>query len=108
MLNQYIARLVDLLPIVKDNYYHPAMRGSFSIKKVLPTIAPELGYGAREGVTHGTAAQVAYLYAAFEPTTTPARKDEIRRNLLAYCRQDTWAMVEVAYQLQGRGRRREA
>ena len=34
-----IDRLIDLLPLVREHYYHPAMRGSFSIKKVLPTIA---------------------------------------------------------------------
>jgi hypothetical protein len=103
-LNQYVDRLVDLHPLVRDNYYHPAMRGSFSIKKVLPTIAPELNYEKLDGVSDGTAAQVAYLYAAFEPTTTPQQKETYRRELLKYCQQDTWAMVEVAYHLQRKGR----
>jgi Domain of unknown function(DUF2779) len=99
---QYLPRLVDLLPIVKANYYHPAMRGSFSIKAVLPTIAPDLDYDNLDEVTDGTAAQVAYLYAALDPQTPPARKAELRERLLIYCRQDTWAMVEVAYFLQCR------
>ena len=42
LVQKYVARLVDLLPIVRDNFYHPAMRGSFSIKKVLPVVAPDL------------------------------------------------------------------
>ncbi len=99
-LNRYIARLVDLHPIVKANYYHPGMRGSYSIKAVLPTIEPDLNYGNLKEVTDGTAAQVAYLYAAFDPHTTPARKAELRDRLLTYCGQDSWAMVEVAYYLQ--------
>ena len=37
-------RIVDLLGIARDYYYHPDMRGSWSIKAVLPTIAPELDY----------------------------------------------------------------
>jgi hypothetical protein len=35
-------RLIDLLSITRANYYHPAQKGSWSIKDVLPTIAPEL------------------------------------------------------------------
>jgi hypothetical protein len=97
---QYLARLVDLHPIVRANYYHPAMRGSFSIKAVLRTIAPDLDYDILEEVTGGTAAQMAYLYAALDPLTTLERKAELRDRLLIYCRQDTWAMVEVAYLLQ--------
>jgi hypothetical protein len=76
------------------------MRGSFSIKAVFPTIAPDLDYDALDEVTDGTAAQLAYLYAALDPTTTPERKAELRDRLLIYCKQDTWAMVEVAYFLQ--------
>ena len=77
------------------------MRGSFSIKAVLPTIAPDLDYENLDEVADGAAAQVAYLYAALDPQTTPARKAELRDRLLIYCKQDTWAMVEVAYFLQG-------
>jgi hypothetical protein len=99
-VDQYLARIVDLHPIVRANYYHPAMRGSFSIKAVLPTIAPDLAYENLDEVTDGTAAQVAYLYAALDPQTTPARKAELRDRLLIYCKQDTWAMVEVSYFLQ--------
>jgi hypothetical protein len=76
------------------------MRGSYSIKAVLPTIAPDLDYGTLDEVTDGTAAQVAYLYAALDAQTTPQRKVELRERLIVYCKQDTWAMVEVAYFLQ--------
>jgi hypothetical protein len=103
-LARLIDRLVDLLPLVRDSYYHPAMRGSFSIKKVLPTIAPELDYAELGDVTDGTAAQVAYLYAVFEPGMTAERKELYRRDLLRYCARDTWAMVEVAWCLQRLGR----
>ena len=104
LLGKYVARLVDLLPLVKANFYHPAMRGSFSMKKVLPVIAPDLDYGELEEVQEGTGAQVAYLYAVFEPTTTGERKKDLENKLRTYCRQDTWAMVEVAYFLAKAGR----
>jgi hypothetical protein len=103
-LQRLIERLVDLLPMVRESYYHPAMRGSFSIKKVLPTIAPDLDYRELDSVADGTAAQVAYLYAAFDPGTTPQRREQYRQALLRYCKRDTWAMIEVAYHLQRLGR----
>jgi Domain of unknown function(DUF2779) len=103
-LQHLIERLKDLLPLVRDSYYHPAMRGSFSIKKVLPTIAPDLDYSELSTVADGTAAQVAYLYAAFDPGTTPQQRDQYRQALLRYCKRDTWAMIEVAYHLQRLGR----
>jgi hypothetical protein len=93
-------RLVDLMPIARRHYYHPAMRGSWSIKKLLPTIAPELDYGTL-AVQEGGAAQQAYT-EAIAAGTSEARRAEIRRDLLAYCRQDTLAMVTVARYLEGR------
>ena len=38
------ARLVDLLPIIRNNVHHPDFGGSFSIKRVLPALVPDLGY----------------------------------------------------------------
>lgn len=104
LLEQYIARLVDLWPLVKENFYHPAMHGSFSIKKVLPVIAPDLDYGDLDEVQEGTGAQVAYLFAVFDPATKPERKADLENKLRTYCRQDTWAMVEIAYFLAKAGR----
>ncbi len=97
LFQKYINRLFDLLPIVKQHFYDPQMRGSFSIKKVLPVIAADLDYGELEEVQEGTAAQVAYLYATLDPSTEPDRKADLDRKLRKYCRQDTWAMVEIAH-----------
>lgn len=36
------ARIADLLPIAREYYYHPGQQGRWSIKAVLPTIAPFL------------------------------------------------------------------
>ena len=90
--------------MVRKHYYHPQMRGSFSIKKVVPVIAPDLDYSELEEVQEGTGAQVAYLYAVLDPTTTPQRKADLENKLRIYCRQDTRAMVEVAYFLAQAGR----
>jgi hypothetical protein len=87
-------RIVDLLPIVRQHYYHPDMRGSFSIKAVLPTVAPHLDYGQLDEVRDGTGAQAAFEEAI--ATHTPVdRRREIERSLLEYCALDTLAMVEL-------------
>ena len=99
-----VARLVDLLPLVKDHYYHPAMRGAFGLKKVLPTIAPDLSYGELDDVQEGVGAQLAYLALISDGNLSQRDRTEKCANLLAYCKQDTWAMVEVAYFLEGRSR----
>ena len=88
------ARVVDLLPIARNRYYHPSQQGSWSIKAVLPAAVPELSYDALDGVQEGGAAMEAFV-EAIQPTTSKERKSEIERQLLAYCRLDTFAMVRL-------------
>jgi Domain of unknown function(DUF2779) len=95
------ARLVDLHPVTKANYYHPSQRGSWSIKAVLPAVAPDLSYQDLDGVKDGGMAMEAYL-EAIHPDTTAARKAEIETQLLAYCGLDTFAMVRLWQFLAGR------
>lgn len=92
-------RLVDPMPLAKAHYYHPDQRGSFSIKYVLPTIAPELDYQTLE-VADGMMAQAAY-FEAIEPDCTTKRRAEIDKALRQYCGQDTWAMVVICDRLSG-------
>ena len=87
-------RIVDLHPATRRHYYHPAMQGSWSIKAVLPTVAPELSYQSLGEVQDGLGAQLAY-FEAIKPETTAARREALRRALLHYCRQDTLALVRL-------------
>ena len=93
-IDSIIDRLVDLLPLTREYYYHPQMKGSWSIKAVLPTVAPDLDYSQLEEVKDGIGAQVAFL-EAIQPETTQDRKNEIESRLLEYCKLDTLAMVEL-------------
>ena len=93
------ARTVDLLPIARNHYYHPNQRGSWSIKKVLPTIAPELDYSMLD-VQDGGNAQAAYL-EAIEAVNDVPRVREIDTALKAYCGRDTWAMLVIYRRLLG-------
>jgi CRISPR/Cas system-associated exonuclease Cas4 (RecB family) len=92
-------RLVDPMPLVRAHYYHPDMRGSFSIKKVLPTLVPELAYDDLD-VGDGMAAQRAYV-EAIAPDCTPARRAEIDKSLRDYCGRDSWAMLALCRKLCG-------
>jgi hypothetical protein len=94
-LEKLADRLLDLHPITKKHYYHPAMRGSWSIKAILPTIAPELDYSALSGIADGMAAQRAYADAT-APDALVSRVEGNRTELLRYCKHDTLAMVRLA------------
>ena len=92
-LKPIIKRLWDLFPIIRSHYYHPAFRGSYSIKSILPAIVPSMGYGdltIREG---GQAASEYYRMVFVE--TDWIEQASIREALLRYCALDTLAMVEV-------------
>jgi len=92
-------RLVDLLPVTRACWYHRNQRGSWSIKAVLPTVAPHLDYSALE-VRDGMAAQQAYLEAA-DPLCSPERRQDIAAGLREYCQRDTEAMIVLARHLTG-------
>lgn len=46
-------RLVDLLPIARGAFYHPELRGSYSIKRVVPIAWSEPAIRAAFGPNHG-------------------------------------------------------
>jgi len=86
-------RLWDLLPVVRANVYHPGFRGSYSIKSVLPALIPAMTYEGMD-VADGGQAGLAWdrlVRGALES----AQKDSLREALLAYCAQDTLAMVRL-------------
>ena len=95
------ARLVDLEPIARQHFYHPQQEGSWSIKSVLPAIAPDLSYAQLEGVQDGGGAQAAYLEAS-NPVTAAVRREQLREQLWRYCRLDTFAMVRLWSHFAGR------
>ena len=95
-LEALLPRLFDLQKLARDHYYHPAMLGSWSIKAVLPTVAPDIDYTRLDEIQDGTAASCAYL-EALHPETDEARRAHLRDRLLAYCRLDSYAMVRVLH-----------
>jgi hypothetical protein len=92
ILKAVVKRLVDLWPITKAAYYHPEMRGSWSLKAVAPTLDAKLAYDGLEEVAEGGAAQLAYLEFR-DPATSAERRAELKERLRTYCERDTYTMV---------------
>lgn len=92
-LDAVIHRLVDLKTIIEKNYYHPGFHGSYSIKSVLPVLVPHMSYDNLD-VKNGDEA-IATFVKMIKHHSTNKKCSALRKQLLAYCRQDTLAMVEL-------------
>jgi predicted RecB family nuclease len=87
------SRLWDLLPVVRNHVYHPAFGGSFSLKAVLPALVPDMTYEGME-VPNGQAAGLAWE-EMITGNSSEADRQTKRKALLAYCGQDTLALVRL-------------
>lgn len=93
-LEVIVGRLVDLLPVVRGAVYLPGFGFSNSIKAVAPALAPGFGYDDLPGIADGSTAAAAFLQLA-SGSLLPSTQALVRTELLAYCKRDTMAMVEV-------------
>ncbi len=97
-IHERIGRIKDLMvPFRARYYYTPAMKGRYSIKNVLPALVPEMGYG---GLAIGDGYMAMSAYSLLRDEKDPEKAGEIRKNLLAYCRLDTLAMVKILERLE--------
>lgn len=90
-------RMVDLADVVKEGWWaHPRFNGSWSLKSVLPVVAPELGYDQLEIGDGGTASE-SWIQAMIddEATMTNAERRATLAALDEYCHQDSLAMVRI-------------
>jgi hypothetical protein len=96
-----IERFEDLIePFRNLGYYHPDFNGSFSIKSILPAMfakEPELDYKNLGSVQNGSDAM--NTFANLHLLKDRSKRDEIRKDLLRYCRLDTLAMVKIYQKL---------
>lgn len=98
-IDALMPRIFDLLPLMRNHYYHPDMKGSWSIKAVLPTVAPDLNYKSLI-VGHGGAAMEAFEEMMSKETSTE-RRQALYQALLEYCELDTLAMVRIVDYVKG-------
>jgi hypothetical protein len=92
-LEAILSRLVDLHTFIADYVYYPEFQGSYSIKKVLPAMIPDLSY---EDLDIGDGDTVITRFARMARGELKGTDIEpTRRMLLEYCKRDTLAMVRL-------------
>jgi len=92
-IGERISRIKDLMiPFRQKHYYSPEMKGSYSIKAILPALVPELTYDELE-IKEGGLASIAFESLWNE--TDMMIIAETREQLLEYCKLDTLAMVKI-------------
>lgn len=97
-LDSIINNLKDLMiPFKNQHYYSWQMKGSYSIKAVLPVLVPELSYDGLE-VSDGDMAMVAFRRMC--ESNEPTEVENIREALLEYCKLDTLGMVRIMERLK--------
>jgi hypothetical protein len=97
-IEKLILRIKDLMiPFQRKYYYAPEMKGSYSIKAVLPALVPDLSYD-KLGINEGGLASIAY--ESLQTETDLMFIAEIKEQLLAYCKLDTLGMVKILEKLE--------
>ena len=86
------ARLWDQLVIFRKHYKHPGFGGSNSLKSVLPVVAPSLSYDELD-VRDGREAQA--VWSLMLDSNSERERENMIRDLKAYCTRDTEAMVKI-------------
>ena len=99
-------RLWDLIIPFRSNYFvHPAMRGSASMKAVLPALVPGMTYENLD-IANGEMAFLAYE-ALMDGQVTGDEALKTMAALRVYCGQDTLGMVKILRVLLGQSTQRE-
>jgi len=88
-----VDRMFDLYKTVRQNYYHPELHGSFSIKSVVPVLAPDLSYKDLD-IQDGSVASLIYGQI-LAGEIKDERAVSARQALEAYCRLDTEGLVRI-------------
>ena len=86
-------RLFDLEVVFKQAVSHPGFRGKTSIKVTLPTLVPEMSY--KNLLIGGGDSAVAAFVRMVRGWCSSEEVAQLREALLAYCKQDTLAMVKL-------------
>lgn len=87
-----VARLYDLRPVIKETVYDSGYRGSFSLKRVFPSLCGGSGYDDLE-ISDGRSA--AAIYGQIIASDDESERRRTFGELREYCKRDTLAMVEL-------------
>ena len=100
-VQKIVVNIVDLiLPFRARHMYSWKQKGSHSLKAVLPAFVTDLSYDELE-ISNGGAAMQAY-HEMCALVDSPRKLATLRKQLLAYCKQDTLAMVRLLEVIQNK------
>lgn len=99
LLEHAETRMVDLHRLIHAHYYHPNLRGSFSIKDVLPVVVEGFGYDDL-AIRDGSQAALAFSEIT-DPDRSQGDRELLRGQLKAYCKRDTEAIMRLFLALKG-------
>lgn len=98
-LNAIILRMKDLMvPFQSKWYYTPEMKGSHSLKYVFPAIAPDFEH-SYDGLTIQNGSAASLVYSQMVDGSYLGNYEAARKDLIAYCKLDTLAMVKLLEKL---------
>lgn len=96
-ISNILNRLKDLMiPFREGWFYTPEMKGSYSIKVVLPALLPKFSYSNLEIKDGSTASST---YSSMIQGVFTGDKNKTKKALLEYCKLDTLAMVKILEKL---------
>ena len=89
--------IVDLMePFRSKLYYVKEMKGSYSLKAVVPVLLPELSY---ESLTISDGGQASAEYLKLLTPESEPHKEKIKKSLKRYCCFDTFVMIKILERL---------
>ena len=90
-IDNLVARVVDTLSIVKNNFYSPVMNGDYDLKTIIKAIPSDVSYEEKDNIAGGNEAQLAWFIYT-DPKTSNEDKEKQVKLLKAYCAKDTLAI----------------
>lgn len=90
-LNNLAARLVDPLPILRLSFYDAQLRGSYSIKSVVPALFGDSASYNNITVQNGREAQLAYLHLI----ESAEASEQLALDMEHYVKKDTLEMKKI-------------
>lgn len=94
LVEKIIERIVDTLELVRDGFYSPEMRGSYSLKDIVKAIPTSVNYEDKNSLSSGSEAQIAW-FKCTDISVTEDEKQVLSKRLKHYCAQDTYALYDL-------------
>ncbi|MBF7060225.1 DUF2779 domain-containing protein [Campylobacter volucris] len=88
-----------MIPFQNKDYYHYKMQGSYSIKKVLPALIPDMEQAYKNLNLIRNGSEAMQSFEVMQNMSENERK-AYRKALLEYCKLDTLAMVKILKHLE--------